>query len=340
MRPSNLPNRFSWWLATAVQSSTRRGFPILFCRSIMLIPRLKRLEKNKSDLLLDARDVLRGISRTIYGNRNTRKAILQLYSRHNALSDSLANVLDAVTKNVFSAEEKEWIEKIEFLRKELLGSSTMISVMDYGAGLPASVRTPEDMYQGRRVTTTVREICRTSSVPLRKALLLFKLVREFKPSTCLELGTALGISTAYQAAALELNQHGRVFTCEGAESLASSAEENFERLGLENVSVRVGRFQDILGDLLREIGHLDFGFMDGHHEEQATLAYFKQLCPYLTANSVLVLDDISWSRGMRRAWDSIAADERTAISADLMRAGVCIITSSPVEKISIRMPLY
>ena len=262
-----------------------------------------------------------------------------MYRHNNILSDSLANAFDAVLKNDISAEEKEWIEKIEFLREQLLGSSTEISIVDYGAGLPTSDPTPGEMYQGRRVTTTVREICRTASVPRKWALLLFKLLRQFRPSACLELGTCLGISTAYQAAALELNQHGRIFTCEGDESLASLARENFERLGLENVLVRVGRFQDILGEVLREIGHLDFAFIDGHHEEQATLAYFKQVCPYFTANSVLVLDDISWSRGMRKAWDLIVADKRTGISVDLSRAGVCIIASSPVEKTSIKMPL-
>jgi predicted O-methyltransferase YrrM len=286
---------------------------------------------------LAAKNALRGISRTIYGNRRAKKGISQLYRQNSILSGSLANVFDAVLKNHISAEEKEWIEKIEFLRKQLLGSSTEISVMDYGAGLPTSIRTPEEMYQGRKLKTTVREICRIGSVPRKRAFLLFKLVREFRPSTCLELGTSLGISTAYQAAALELNEHGEIFTCEGDESLASLAKENFERLGLENVRVQVGRFQDILGEVLRQIGHLDFAFIDGHHEEQATLAYFKQLCPSFTANSVLVLDDISWSRGMRNAWDLIVADKRTAISVDLSRAGLCIVTSLPVEKMSIKI---
>jgi hypothetical protein len=191
---------------------------------------------------LAAKNALRGISRTIYGNRRAKKGISQLYRQNSILSDSLANVFDAVLKNHISAEEKEWIEKIEFLRKQLLGSSTEISVMDYGAGLPTSIRTPEEMYQGRKLKTTIREICRIGSVPRKRAFLLFKLVREFRPSTCLELGTSLGISTAYQAAALELNEHGEIFTCEGDESLASLAKENFERLGLENVRVRVGRF--------------------------------------------------------------------------------------------------
>jgi len=284
------------------------------------------------------RKVLRGISRTIYGNRKTRKAISQLYQHNNAMSNSLANACDAVLKNDISVEEKAWIEKIEGLREQLRRSSTEISIVDYGAGLPTLGLTPTEMYQGRKVTTTIQELCRTASLPPKWALLLFRLLRQFRPTVCLELGTCLGISTAYQAAALKLNRGGRIVTCEGDESLASLAKQNFERLTLENVLVRVGRFQDVLGEVLREIGHVDFVFMDGHHEEQATLTYFRQMYPYFAANSVLVLDDISWSEGMRRAWDLIVADERTEVSVDLYRAGICTITGSPRERIRIKMP--
>jgi predicted O-methyltransferase YrrM len=262
-----------------------------------------------------------------------------LYQHNNAIANSLARVFDSVFKNEVSAEEKAWIEKIELLREQLLGSSTDISIVDYGARLSNLDLTPAEMYQGRLVTTTIREVCRTASLPPRWALLLFKLVRQFRPSVCLELGTSLGISTAYQAAALELTEQGRIITCEGDESLASLAKENFDRLGLENVLVRVGRFQDILGEALCEIEHLDFAFIDGHHDEQATLAYFKQMRPFFTANSILVLDDISWSEGMRKAWNLIVADERTRISVDLCRAGVCIIARSPLHKISLQIPL-
>lgn len=287
----------------------------------------------------DARRILRGISRTTLGNRNMRKGILQLHQHNKAISNSLASAFDAILERDIPAEEKAWIEKIELLRKQLLRSSTEISIVDYGAGLPSFDLAPKEMYHGRKVTATISDVCRTASLPPAWGFLLFKLVRQVRPSVCLELGTSLGISTAYQAAALELNQHGKIATCEGDESLASLAKENFERLGLRNVLVRVGRFQDVLGNVLREIEHLDFAFIDGHHEEQATLAYFRQMYPFFTENSIIVVDDISWSEGMRRAWNLIAADKRTEISIDLCRTGICTIASSPVEKMSIKMPL-
>jgi len=161
---------------------------------------------------------------------------------------------------------------------------------------------------------------------------LFKFIREFRPSVCLELGTCLGISASYHAAALELNNHGKIVTLEGSESLASLARENFERLGLKRVTVVVGRFQDTLEEVLRRQAPIDFVFIDGHHDEHATLAYFEKIFPFLSEDAVLVLDDISWSNGMKRAWKTIVSNKRINISVDLFNVGVCIIASSLKEK--------
>jgi predicted O-methyltransferase YrrM len=144
----------------------------------------------------------------------------------------------------------------------------------------------------------------------------------------LELGTALGISTAYQAAALALNRQGRILTLEGAGSLASLARENFGRLGLENIEIVVGPFQDTLQDVLDQNGAIDYVFIDGHHDERATLAYFRQICPHLTEGAILVFDDISWSAGMRRAWNTINRDRCLKACVDLIRVGICISAKS------------
>ena len=64
------------------------------------------------------------------------------------------------------------------------------------------------------------------------------------------MGTAVGISAAYQAAALALNGRGTFTTLEGAEPLADIARDNLRRLGLGMVEVVVGRFEDTLDAVL------------------------------------------------------------------------------------------
>ena len=50
----------------------------------------------------------------------------------------------------------------------------------------------------------------------RFATFLYLLAREFKPQLALELGTNVGISSAYQAAALKLNGRGKLVTLESS----------------------------------------------------------------------------------------------------------------------------
>ncbi len=195
------------------------------------------------------------------------------------------------------------------------------------------------MYQGRVVTRTIGDVCQGASKPYLWSLLLFKLIREFRPATCLELGTCLGISTSFQAAALKLNRQGRIITLEGADALASLAKQHFQSLGLDNASVVSGRFQDTLDKVLSQHGPVDFAFIDGHHDEKATLAYFDQIFPSLSQRAVLVFDDISWSNGMKRAWRALETDQRVKISLDLTVLGICVTDSTLERKRNFKIPM-
>ena len=90
--------------------------------------------------------------------------------------------------------------------------------------------------------------------------------------------------------------------------------------GLDNIELRVGRFQDTLPAALAE-GPLGYAFVDGHHDEEATLEYFERLLPH-APEAVLVFDDIRWNDRMERAWRRIAADDRVGLAVDLDEYGV------------------
>lgn len=195
------------------------------------------------------------------------------------------------------------------------------------------------MYQGETRTATVGDICRTASNPPRTALMLFKLIRGFRPRVCLEMGTSLGITAAYQAAALTLNGRGNLVTLEGAETVAGLARENLAGLGLTNVTVVVGRFQDTLDGVLQTHRPVDYAFVDGHHDERATVRYFRQLLPALAPKAVVAFDDIRWNAGMQQAWKTIVGDPSVALGIDLAAMGVCVVDRSSARRPEIRWPV-
>lgn len=251
--------------------------------------------------------------------------IVRLYDIDDMTGKLLADSIVATLNRKASHEEKVWIDKIESLRSRLNTSSQQVTYIDYGAGSPELNLTSQQMYEGKIKSSTIGKICRTASKQPAWCFLLFSLVRNFQPVTCLELGTCLGISTAYLAAGLELNRSGMVTTLEGAGVLASEARRNLCELGLAKVDLITGRFQDKLPEVLRAQKHFDFVYIDGHHDEQATLSYFEQILPFLNNNALIVFDDISWSEGMRKAWDTILSCEKVRLSVVFYGVGICTI---------------
>jgi predicted O-methyltransferase YrrM len=181
------------------------------------------------------------------------------------------------------------------------------------------------MAHGRITTEIVGEACLQQSKPAKWALLLFHMIRKMKPLKCIELGTGLGISAAYEAAALKLNGAGALVTLEGSPAFAQIAERNLELLGLRScAAVRVGWFNDILAKVLVDARRVDCALIDGHHDERATIDYFERFLPYLSTRAIVVFDDIHWSTGMVRAWGRVSTHRSVDIAIDLEKRGVCL----------------
>lgn len=258
-----------------------------------------------------------------------------------APSRAVLEAIRAAREDTLAPEERAWVERIEALRVRLNASTREVARVDFGAGDPDSDRDATTMSEGVAVRETLGEVSRNASKSPFWCRFLFALVRAAAPASSIEMGSAVGISAAYQAAALRLlGNGGRFATLEGAPSLAAITTENLQSLGLHEVDVIVGRFADTLPAVLAARRPLDYVFVDGHHDGEATLAYFEMLLPHLSPRAFLVFDDIAWSDGMRRAWDRIARDERIALSVDLGAVGVAVIDRTYPAPKRYRIPLH
>lgn len=237
---------------------------------------------------------------------------------------AVSTALRSACTDHLSPEERAWCDRIEALRADLEASDRQISKTDHGAGTRRTRRTEAEAYRGIVTTTTVARATRASQSRVW-ALFLFGLVRRLRPRRCLELGTCVGISAAYQAAALKLNGAGTLVTLEGDPALATLATDNLRGLDLaDGVELVSGRFQDTLQGVLDAREPIDHAFVDGHHDGTATLGYFEQLLPHLARPALLVFDDVSWP-GMRPAWYTIASSDAVHLSWKLGDMGVCSV---------------
>ncbi len=254
-----------------------------------------------------------------------------LRSRGDADVAKLADALERSARDAdWSREELACFERVAAIRQAYATSDRMISVRDFGTGAPGDRRTEQQMEQGVRVRRAIAEVCKVAATSPHRGKVMFAIVRAFEPACCLELGTSLGISAAYQVLGMKLNGRGRLTTIEGAEELARIADETLHGLGWNGVQVLAGRFADVLPDLLRSSEPIGLAFIDGHHDQVATKRYFEMIHPFLARHAVLVFDDIRWSDGMRAAWKEIRSDPRVKYAVDLEQWGICLLEKGVV----------
>jgi len=255
-------------------------------------------------------------------------------SKLKAVGDALYELLS----NRIEDEERRALESIETRRLYLMNSSRQISVIDYGAGGSNSSRTKEEMERGVELIISIPRVCKASKSEFWGQF-LYKLVRKIKPETCLELGTCVGISASYIGKALNVNETGQLRTLEGSPEIAAIAQETLGCLGIDNTTVITGPFHENLRNEVERGQSIDFFFNDGHHDHDAVIQYFNEVFPNLSKDAAVVMDDISWSKGMRLAWLEIIADKRVRASVDLGSIGIVFLGDGSCGKENFRIPL-
>ncbi len=210
-------------------------------------------------------------------------------------------------------------DTVENLRSRLLNDKTMLAIDDLGAGSVLSKT-------NQRMTG---DIARTSAKSRKLGQLLFRIVKEYQPQTIIELGTSLGITTSYLSLA---KQDAQVITMEGAPDVAAVAVKNFRETGIKNIDVREGNFDTLLKGILDQLSSVGFAFIDGNHRQEPTERYFRELLPKMNNDSILVFDDIHWSREMEAAWETIKAHPQVRCSIDLFFTGLVFFREEFREK--------
>jgi len=208
-------------------------------------------------------------------------------------------------------------DSIESLRKELALDTSRIKIEDHGAGSRVN----------QNAERTVAELAKVSASPKKMARLLQRLTSYLQLENILELGTNLGLTTAYLASVTNSN----VWSLEGDPTLASLAVKNLQKIGLE-AEIVVGRFEDTLDLTLSQIKRVDLAYMDGNHQKEPTLDYFGKILPFTTAQSVIAIGDIHWSQGMESAWNAIKSHEAVTLSIDLFDIGLVFFRTDRAEK--------
>ena len=225
-----------------------------------------------------------------------------IYAIH---SPFLFSLIDHLKK----AKPFSHFQNIETERKKLRNDRREIKGIDFGAG------------SRQAKMKRVCDIARHSLKPKKQAQLLYHIADHFEAENILELGTSLGISSAY----LTTNGKANVLSLEGNEAIAKEAAQVFSNLGISKIKIIIGNIDETLGEALREMSSPDLVFLDANHRREPCLRYYNSILNAAHQEMIVILDDIHWSTEMEEAWEEIIKDERVSVSVDLFHFGLVFL---------------
>ncbi|MGZ3766744.1 MAG: O-methyltransferase [Mucilaginibacter sp.] len=237
-------------------------------------------------------------------------------NRHGLHSPFVYRLVDEI---IYDFEYKDIYKEVESVRTQLLSDNQVITVTDLGAG---------SLVNNNR-KKKISDIARNALKPPKLAQLIYRLVNDQKPENIIELGTCLGTTSLYLRNAAS---DAELYTLEGCPETAGIAAEVFKKAGVGNIKQVTGNFDDTLPGVITGLDQLDFVFVDGNHQKQATLKYFEWCLPKVHENTLLIFDDIYWSEGMKEAWEIIKAHPKVTVTIDLFWIGLVYFKKGQVKE--------
>ena len=228
--------------------------------------------------------------------------------KYNLHSPFLYNI---VSKIILNSKTKD-LKDISELRSQLNKNNNIVNINDFGEGSTIN----------KSKQRKIKDIAKNSAKNSKFGMLLYRIVSYFKPQTIIEIGTSLGISTSYIAKA---SPDSKIYTLEGCSETIKIAQKNFSHLGLKNIKIIEGDFKDTLDRTISQIEDIDLAFIDGNHNQHATLEYFNLIMENVNENAILIFDDIHWSNDMEKAWNKIKESSKVKLTIDLFFVGLVFI---------------
>lgn len=258
------------------------------------------LKRTFGPRLLARRVALRSWLRAPALRRHARRESARLAAETEPSARRLGEAMARVAGDTTDPALRRTLDRLEAGRRDMLHSEDVVT------------------WSGGR-EEPVAWICARASQPPSGARMLHHLLAVWQPRRALELGTCVGISGGYQAAALPSG--ATLTTLEGYSGLARQAEGTWRGAGIDNAEVVVGTFAETLDGVLQQ-GPWGYAYIDGHHVGSATIDYVDRIAAVSEPGALLVLDDIDYNDGMREAWALVQERDDVVASTTLGKLGL------------------
>ncbi len=202
-------------------------------------------------------------------------------------------------------------------RNSLKNDRSIIEMEDYGQGSRVF----------KKLDRKIASIYKNAGIKKKRQKLLCRLAAYLKCESMLEMGTSLGLGTMALACS---NEFARVETVEGCPNTAKIAQDYFKKYNASNIELHQTTFQKFLSQ--PHTSQYDLIFIDGDHNGARTLLYFQKLLSNVHNNSVIIFDDIYWSKDMTEAWEEIKNNKKVTVSIDTFQWGLIFFKTGQTKQ--------
>ena len=178
-------------------------------------------------------------------------------------------------------------------------------------------------------STSVKVFVKNKCKSLRSAQLIYRLANYFSPNQVIELGTSMGIDTAYVAKSAP---QARIISMDQDVDTAAFTSENLAKQAIKNVQILTGDLSQVFPDVLAELQSLDFVLINRGHDKEAMINYLNQCVPKLKETSVVVVDAIYRDKEMNEFWQQMKIHPQITVTIDLFQMGLAFVRPQQAEE--------
>ena len=251
---------------------------------------------------------------------------------------AMKDLLESGFLKKLSPRERQLGKRIEHLRNQIvIDTGRGNTVSTYGSPRSGSrlVSAEGKVIPGLLKESSIEGVAKTGTKVLG-GIQLGKIIAAFGGGSVLELGTNTGLSGCYFLAEESMSE---LVTVEGSPDLCTIAAKNMSSIS-DRYVLRNQLFEEAIIELKEGGKKFDFVFLDGQHEESATIFYTDLVMDLLSEKGTIIYDDIYWSEGMHAAWMEVSSRPVFNTTIDLASRGVCSLKKLSDQRTEINLCDY
>ena len=159
--------------------------------------------------------------------------------------------------------------------------------------------------------------------------MIYRLANYFSANQIIELGTSMGVDTAYLMKAVP---QAKIIVVDHHDDTVAITSKNLINSSAQSVQVLRRDQNHLLPIVNTEPQSLDFLLMNRSCRKEVSIKYLNQCLPLLKETSVVVVDAIYRDEEMKICWQQIKAHSQITVTIDLFQLGLAFVRPQQAEE--------